>query len=63
MQADDLFQQHARELNGYLCRRLESPEQAADLCHEVYLRLRRLEGQQETPRNPRASCSASPATC
>ncbi|MBU59572.1 MAG: hypothetical protein CL543_11880 [Alcanivorax sp.] len=54
MQADDLFQQHARELNGYLCRRLDSPEQAADLCHEVYLRLRRLEEQRETPRNPRA---------
>ena len=54
MHADDLFQRHARELNGYLCRRLDSPEQAADLCHEVYLRLRRLNPPAETLTNPRA---------
>ncbi|MFP1682141.1 sigma-70 family RNA polymerase sigma factor [Alloalcanivorax sp. C16-1] len=55
MHADDLFQRHARELNGYLCRRLNSPEQAADLCHEVYLRLRRLDPQPaEALTNPRA---------
>lgn len=54
MHADDLFQRHAGELNGYLCRRLDSPEQAADLCHEVYLRLRRLDPPAETLTNPRA---------
>jgi RNA polymerase sigma factor (sigma-70 family) len=43
MGADDLFQQHAPELSGYFHRRLGSPELAADLCQEVYLRLRRLE--------------------
>ena len=43
MRADDLFQQHAPELSGYFHRRLGSPDLAADLCQEVYLRLRRLE--------------------
>ena len=43
MRADDLFQQHAPELSGFFHRRLGSPDQAADLCQEVYLRLRRLE--------------------
>ena len=43
MRADDLFQQHAPEIAGYFHRRVGSPELAADLCQEVYLRLRRLE--------------------
>lgn len=43
MRADDLFQQHAPELSGFFHRRVGSPELAADLCQEVYLRLRRLE--------------------
>ena len=43
MRADDLFQQHAPELSGFFHRRLGSPDQAADLCQEGYLRLRRLE--------------------
>lgn len=56
MRADDLFQQHAPELSGFFHRRLGSPDQAADLCQEVYLRLRRLEraGDVAALRNPRA---------
>lgn len=55
MGADDLFQQHAPELSGYFHRRLGSPELAADLCQEVYLRLRRLEHAGGAPlHNPRA---------
>ena len=56
MRADDLFQQHAPELSGFFHRRLGSPDQAADLCQEVYLRLRRLEhaGDIAALRDPRA---------
>ena len=56
MRADDLFQQHAPELSGFFHRRLGSPDQAADLCQEVYLRLRRLEraGDVAALRDPRA---------
>lgn len=56
MRADDLFQQHAPELSGFFHRRLGSPDQAADLCQEVYLRLRRLEraGDVSALRDPRA---------
>lgn len=56
MRADDLFQQHAPELSGFFHRRLGSPDQAAYLCQEVYLRLRRLEraGDVSALRDPRA---------
>jgi len=59
MRADDLFQQHARELRGYLNRHLGSPDLAADLCQEVYLRLRRMESMHNSAlaaplTNPRA---------
>lgn len=50
---DHLFQQHAAELTGYLNRRLQSPELAAELCQEVYLRLRRVPRHQALD-NPRA---------
>ena len=36
---ESLYRQHHRELLGFLRRQVESGEQAADLCHEVYLRL------------------------
>jgi RNA polymerase sigma factor (sigma-70 family) len=56
MRLDDLFHQHAGELNGYLHRQLDSPELAADLCQEIYLRLRRLDLQDPSLalENPRA---------
>ncbi|WP_101676354.1 RNA polymerase sigma factor [Alloalcanivorax mobilis] len=50
---DQLFEQYLRELSGYLTQQLGCRELAADLCQEVYLRLRRV----ETPLaldNPRA---------
>lgn len=50
---DQLFQQHARELSGYLTRQLGSRELAADLCQEVYLRLRGVSAP-HTMENPRA---------
>lgn len=56
MHFDDVFHQHVGELNGYLNRHLDSPELAADLCQEIYLRLRRLNLQDPslTLENPRA---------
>lgn len=36
---DSLYRQHHHELIGFLSRQLESRDQAADLCHEVYIRL------------------------
>ncbi|SFH81720.1 RNA polymerase sigma factor [Modicisalibacter xianhensis] len=50
---DQLFQEHSRELAGYLARKLDAPDLAADLCQEVYLRLRR-SALPDPLRNPRA---------
>ncbi len=36
---ESLYRQHHHELEGFLSRQLDSRDQAADLCHEVYLRL------------------------
>ncbi|MHB0777068.1 RNA polymerase sigma factor [Halomonas sp. WWR20] len=50
---DHFFHQYSRELTGYLSRQLDCPDLAADLCHEVYLKLRRR--AERTPlQNPRA---------
>ncbi|WP_245392764.1 RNA polymerase sigma factor [Salinicola halimionae] len=36
---ESLYRQHHHELLGFLSRQLDSRDLAADLCHEVYLRL------------------------
>ncbi|MDV6319444.1 RNA polymerase sigma factor [Chromohalobacter sp. HP20-39] len=38
---DQQFMEHSRELIGYLAGKLDTPELAADLCQDVYLRLQR----------------------
>nr|CDQ33437.1 putative RNA polymerase sigma factor FecI [Virgibacillus halodenitrificans] len=50
---DRLFMEHSRELVGYLAGKLDTPELAADLCQEVYLRLQRARLTQPLA-NPRA---------
>ncbi|WP_110651167.1 RNA polymerase sigma factor [Salinicola peritrichatus] len=50
---DDLYRQYQPELLGFLSRQLGCRELAADLCHEVYLRLFNAPRKSE-PDNPRA---------
>lgn len=50
---DSLYRQHYHELLGFLSHQLDCRDQAADLCHEVYLRLFR-SPQESVLDNPRA---------
>lgn len=50
---DALYRQYHHELLGFLSRRLDCRDQAADLCHDVYLRLFKTP-QESVPDNPRA---------